>query len=169
VFLHANATVLWESRLQQNVAAFTSEAELIAGSRAVEEALYVRKLWHNMFSTWIAMDNQMDNQSTLVLIKNPAAGAQKCSTHIDVCYNFSRHHVICGISVSSVRTQGMIAGVFTKQLPGPALRRMHRNLHELSCIFMNAVECSLEGSVAMGLCSCLQWDCVHVCINACIL
>jgi hypothetical protein len=63
VFLHANATVLLESKLQQNVAASTCDAELIAGSRAVKEALYVRKLWHNIFATWIVMDEHMDGSS----------------------------------------------------------------------------------------------------------
>jgi hypothetical protein len=68
----------------------------------------------------------MDNQSALVLIKNPAAGAQNRSKHIDVCYNFSRHHVICGeIDASFVKTPDMIADVLTKQLSGPAFR-MHR-------------------------------------------
>jgi hypothetical protein len=31
---------------------------------------------------------KMDNQSALVLIKNPTAGAQNRSKRIDVCYNF---------------------------------------------------------------------------------
>ena len=38
----------------------------------------------------------MDNQSALVLIKNPAAGAQNRTKHTDVAYNFTRHRVIAG-------------------------------------------------------------------------
>jgi hypothetical protein len=129
VFLHAGAAVLWGSKLQQTVAASTCEAELIAGSRAIKEALYLRKLWHDLFVTWIPIPIKMDNQSALILIKNPAAGAQNRSKHIDVCYNFSRHRVICGeIEASFVRTQDMVADVFTKQLPGPAFRMHRENL-----------------------------------------
>ena len=47
----------------------------------------------------------MDNQSALVLIRNPAAGAQTRAKHIDDAYNFARHRVITGeIGATYVRT-----------------------------------------------------------------
>jgi hypothetical protein len=51
VFLHSGAAVLWGSKLQQTVAASTCEAELIAGSRAIKEAIYLRKLWYDLYAT----------------------------------------------------------------------------------------------------------------------
>jgi hypothetical protein len=69
---------------------------------------------------------KMDNQSALVVLKNPAAGAQTRLKHVDVAYNFARHRVATGeITAHFVPTQQMIADIFTKQLPGP-LFRMHR-------------------------------------------
>jgi hypothetical protein len=71
----------------------------------------------------------MDNQSALVLIKNPAAGAQNRTKHIDVAYNFAMHRVQVGqIEACFVSTQKMIAEIFTKQLPGPAYRMHRENL-----------------------------------------
>ena len=42
-FLNAGGAVLWGSKLQPTIAASTLEAGLIAGARAVKEALYLRK------------------------------------------------------------------------------------------------------------------------------
>lgn len=126
VFMHAGAAVLWGSKLQQTVAVSTCEAELIAGARAIKEALYLRKVWYDLRGEWTAITMKMDNQSALVLIKNPAAGAQNRSKHIDVAYHFARHRVMAGdIHASFIPTQRMLADIFTKQLPGPAFR-MHR-------------------------------------------
>jgi hypothetical protein len=44
VFMNAGAAVLWGSKLQTTVAVSTCEAELIAGARAIKEALWLRKL-----------------------------------------------------------------------------------------------------------------------------
>jgi hypothetical protein len=126
VFLQAGSAVLWGSKLQTTVAASTCEAELIAGARAVKEALWLRKLMHDLIGSWMTVDLNMDNQSALVLLKNPAAGAQNRTKHVDVAYNFARHRVCAGdIAAYFVQTQDMIADVFTKQLPGPSFR-MHR-------------------------------------------
>jgi hypothetical protein len=84
---------------------------------------------------WLRVPLLMDNQSAIVLIKNPAAGTQNRSKHIDVAYNFARHRVVAGdISVSFVKTQDMAADILTKQLPGPAFRMHRENMggHELN-------------------------------------
>jgi hypothetical protein len=82
MFLHADAAVLWGSKVQQTGAASTCEAKLIAGSQAIKKALYVSKLWHDLFATWIPIPIKMDNRSALVLIKNPATGAENRSKQI---------------------------------------------------------------------------------------
>lgn len=128
-FLRAGGAVLWGSKLQPTVAASTCEAELIAGSRAVKEALYLRKVVYDFVGEWQAIPMMMDNQSALVLIRNPAAGAQTRAKHIDVAYNFARHRVLAGeICAFFVKTDEMVADVFTKQLPGPSFRKHCANL-----------------------------------------
>jgi hypothetical protein len=92
----------------------------------------------------------MDNQSALVLIKNPAAGAQNRTKHIDVAYNFARHRVLAGdISANFVQTQDMTADILTKQLPGPSFRMHRMNMGLLPKFKLNSVarKCSMEGSV----------------------
>jgi hypothetical protein len=129
VFQHASGAITWGSKLQTTVAASTCEAELIAGARAVKEALYLRKVLFDLSGKWQAIPIMMDNQSALVLIKNPAAGAQNRTKHIDVAYNFARHRVLAGhISAHFIPTQQMLADVFTKQVPGPAFRMHRENL-----------------------------------------
>jgi hypothetical protein len=35
----------------------------------------------------------VDNQSSIVLLRNPAGGANNRAKHVDVCYNFARHRL----------------------------------------------------------------------------
>jgi hypothetical protein len=124
--MSAGPAVVWGSKIQQTVATSSCEAELRAGARAVKEALSFHKLWHDLCGKWLRVPLLVDNQSAIVLIKNPAAGTKNRSKHIDVAYNFARHRFVAGdISVSFVKTQDMAADILTKQLPGPAFR-MHR-------------------------------------------
>jgi hypothetical protein len=129
VFLNAGGAILWGSKLQVTVAASTCEAELIAGSKAIKEALWLRKLVADVSGRFVAVKLLMDNQSALTLVKNPAAGAQTRSKHVDVQYNFARHRVIKGeIDAQFVRTQYMIADMFTKQLASPMYRTHRENM-----------------------------------------
>jgi hypothetical protein len=133
LFMNAGGAVVWGSKIQQTVAVSTCEAELIAGARAIKEALSLRKLWRDICGNWLTVPLLMDNQSALVLIKNPAAGSQNRSKHIDVAYNFARHRVIAGdISASFVKTQDMTADILTKQLPGPSFRMHRQNMGVVS-------------------------------------
>ena len=129
VFLKSGAAILWGSKLQATVAVSTCEAELIAGTRAIKEALWLRKLLGDMEDVYSTIPLLIDNQSALTLVKNPAAGAQTRMKHVDVQYNFARHRVITGeIDAQYVRTEDMLADVFTKQLAGPMYRKHRDNM-----------------------------------------
>jgi hypothetical protein len=73
----------WLSEIVRN-----READPIAGSRAIKEALHLRKLWHDLFDAWVIIPIRMDNQSALVLIQNPAAGFETRGKYFAVCCNF---------------------------------------------------------------------------------
>lgn len=133
VLMNAGAAIHWGSKLQTVIAFSTCEAELVAGARAIREGLWLRKLWADLHGKSIPMPILMDNQSALTLIKNPAAGAQTRTKHIDIKYNFARHrHVSGDIDAKFIPTDKMLADMFTKQLPGPAYRR-HRDNMGLTC------------------------------------
>jgi hypothetical protein len=119
VFMNAGAAVLWGSKLQTTVPVSTCEAELIAGARAIKEALWLRKLMADIQGRYCCVKLLMDNQSTLSLVKNPAIGAQTRTKHVDIKYNFARHCVSVGaIDAEFVRTSEMVADMFRKQLSG---------------------------------------------------
>jgi hypothetical protein len=123
VFTFGGAAVAWSSKLQTVVATSTCEAELIAASRAVKEALYFTKLMTDLRGKFQPITICVDNQSAIVLLRNPAAGAQNRTKHIDVCYNFARHRVAVGdVNVEYIPTEEMVADVMTKQLSGPVFR-----------------------------------------------
>jgi hypothetical protein len=119
-FLNAGGVILWGSKLQVTVAASSCEVYLTAGAQAIKEALWLRKLVADISGKYVAVKLLMDNQSALTLVKNPAAGTQTRSKHIDAQYNFARHRVIEGkIHAQYVHTRYMIADVLTTQLACP--------------------------------------------------
>ena len=62
-----------------------------------------------------------DNQSALKLLKNPVLCSR--SKHIDVVYNFTRERVARGdVDFSYIRTNDMLADMFTKPAPGNKLQ-----------------------------------------------
>jgi hypothetical protein len=65
-------------------------------------------------------DAQLDDQSALVVLRNPAAGAQNRMKYVDIAFHFARYRVLMkDVTVSYVPTVDMVADLLTKQLPGP--------------------------------------------------
>jgi hypothetical protein len=95
VFLLAGGTVSRQTRLQPTVAMSTTEAECMAARAATKEALWLRKLQHdlNLFPgpSCICIKIFGDNQGALALIKNPVHHAR--SKHIDVLHHAVRERV----------------------------------------------------------------------------
>ena len=116
-------------QLQTIVATSTCEAELIAAARAVKEAMYFGKLLTDLCGVFRPVTLCVDNQSAIVLLRNPTAGAHNRTKHVDVCYHFARHRVDIGdVKVEVIATAHMVADVLTKQLPGPAFRAHRANM-----------------------------------------
>jgi hypothetical protein len=123
VFMFGGAAVAWSSKLQSIVATSTCEAELVAAARAVKEALYFGKLMADVCGAFHPLTLCVDNQAAVVLLRNPAAGANNRTKHVDVCYQFARHRVAIGdVKVEYISTTHMVADIMTKQLPGPVFR-----------------------------------------------
>ena len=119
-----SGAVHWQSRTQSVVALSTLEAEYIACSDAVREALWLQRLLEDMaLSTGLHRDSQpvligCDNQGALKLIET---GVSKQKTkHIDVKYHHIRDEESKGsIRYHYVRSTDNPADLLTKALATP--------------------------------------------------
>lgn len=113
--LHGGA-VSWGSLTQKTVAASTVEAEFMAISAAVKEALWLQKLMRSLGQEIMPLQIYSDSQGAIALAKGEAISAR--SKHIAVHYFFSRDRISRGeISLDYVSTGEMAADVLTKALP----------------------------------------------------
>jgi transposase InsO family protein len=128
-FLIGGGAVSWQSRKQPTTALSSVEAEYMASTQAIKEAL-----WWKAFVTQLAIPGvttnrmlmNMDSQGAIALAKNPEFHAR--TKHIDVQHHFIREHVMKGtVKLSYVPTGVMVADIFTKALP----RDRHVNLVKL--------------------------------------
>ena len=116
VFRFHSGAISWSSRLQPTVAVSTAEAEYMAASAAVKEALWLTYLFADLGFALRPVKLLTDNQAALSLMKHPIASAR--SKHIDVLYHFARERVARGeIIVRYVPTSEMVADTMTKALP----------------------------------------------------
>lgn len=126
VYILNGGAISWSSRLQQTVAASTTEAEYMGAAAAIKEGLWLRKLFADMgldteISIWA------DNQSAIKLLKNPVFSMR--SKHIDVVYHFARERVARGeVSFNYIRTDKMVADALTKPV---AANKLHYCRHAM--------------------------------------
>jgi hypothetical protein len=115
VFLLNGGAISWQSKLQPTVAVSTAEAEYMAATAAVKEALWLRKLFASLgFTTSIRIF--ADNQSAIKLLRNPISSLR--SKHIDIVHHFARERVMRGeVSFSYIQTSEQVADILTKALP----------------------------------------------------
>eukprot|EP00253_Pinus_taeda_P025191 PITA_25191 len=86
-FSLGSASISWMSRKQKSVALSTAEAEYIAASMASCEAVWLRKLFSELFG--LTLDTTVilcDNQSGIRLSENPVFHDR--SKHIDIRYHY---------------------------------------------------------------------------------
>ena len=103
----------WRSVLQPTVALATAEAEYMAAAGAAREALWLRKLLHDLGVAKDAPRVLSDSQSALALVRNPVVSQR--SKHIDVLQHFVRERSDRGeIVLESCGTEKMVADSLTK-------------------------------------------------------
>jgi hypothetical protein len=122
VFIQAGATISWKSSKQKCVALSTAEAEYVALSAAVQEAIWLQQLTRDLLNKNIGeMTVHEDNQSTISLAKNQHSHGK--TKHIDIKYHYIRDMVEAGrIKLSYCPTEDMIADIPTKGLSMKQLR-----------------------------------------------
>lgn len=109
--------VSWSSKRQDVVALSTSEAEYIALSHAIKEAIWLRNYLHEVWKLPLHPTPVLsDNQSAIALAKDDRYHSR--TKHIDIRYHFICYHIEKGnVEVSYCPTEDMVADILTKALP----------------------------------------------------
>jgi transposase InsO family protein len=122
-FVLAGGAISWQSKRQKTVALSTVEAEYMATTEAVKEAIWWRSflggLGHDVTRPTTLYS---DNQGSIALAHNPEHHAR--TKHIAIRYHFIREHVADKtISLTFIGTSDMAADFFTKALERVAHER----------------------------------------------
>ena len=114
VFTAQEGAVSWSCKRQQTVALSTCEAEYMALSAAVQEALWWRRL-RGRIKMEEAITIHCDNQSAIAVARN--GGYHPRTKHIDIRHHFIRDALEKGeVAVDYVGTEKQIADGLTKPL-----------------------------------------------------
>ncbi|KAL7129290.1 hypothetical protein ABFS83_13G056000 [Erythranthe nasuta] len=115
VFTLFGTAVSWKSNLQSVVALSTTEAEYMAVTEAVKEAIWMIGMVQEFGIEQKNVNVYCDNQSVIHLTKHQVFHER---SHIDVRLNFVRNTVSKGrIKVEKVHTDDNAADMLTKSLP----------------------------------------------------
>ena len=131
---YAGCPIYWTSRLQTLVALSTTEAEYVALSTALREAIPLmgvineiaeRGMMAPPTTTKVHCTVFEDNSGAVELVRSPKMRPR--TKHINIRYHHFREHVRAGqITVQKVSTDDQTADVLTKQLPVEVFRKHRR-------------------------------------------
>lgn len=115
IIMFGGTAISWCSRKQSVIALSSTEAEFIAAAECCRELIYLRSLLEELLQEDITIDQNIDNQSTISLIKNGIQNIK--SKHIDVKFRFI-HELDKNnfLSVNYCPTENQVADIFTKPL-----------------------------------------------------
>jgi len=117
VFMIDGGAVSWSSKKQELVTLSTTEAEYVATTHAVKEALWLRRLITELFGSIDAPTTLFsDSKSAIALAHDRHYHAR--TKHIDIRYHFIRYIIEEGtIKLVYCPTDEMTADMLTKALP----------------------------------------------------
>ena len=129
-FYLGDALISWKSRKQRTTALSSTEAEYMALTDAVKEAIWLRKLLGEIGIGVSAKPTTIfeDNTGCIALAKNPEHHQR--TKHIDVRYHMVREQVdkFKTIHLEYVPTSDQVADVFTKVLPRVGFEKCRQKL-----------------------------------------
>lgn len=115
-FKFCGSVVSWQSCKQKTVALSSTEAEYMAISEAVKEAIYLKGLLYELMGTALCVNLFSDNQGAIKLSANDTY--HKRSKHIDIRHHFVRQVIAeKQIVLKHLPTHEMPADILTKSLP----------------------------------------------------
>ena len=130
VFTMCGGAISWKSSLQSVVALSTTEAEYIALTEAVKEAIWLRGLVTELGFEQEIVRVSCDSSSAIQLSKNPKFHER--TKHIDVRMHFIRDEISKGVvNVVKVPTEVNPADMLTKPLPSVRFKSL---LNLIGCV-----------------------------------
>ena len=124
-FLINGAGVSWNSKKQSTVALLSTEAEYMALTQGIKEALWLQALLLDLGAREFQDEIRniyVDNQGALALARNPEFHAR--TKHIDIQYHFIRQYTESQrINLTYCPTGEMTADIFSKGLPEPVFAK----------------------------------------------
>lgn len=120
IFVYGGAAVLWKSVRQSIVALSSTEAEYIALSSAIQEAMWLRQLALEVTKNVPEITMNCDNQSAIKLAL--LEGYRPRTKHIDIRHHFVREKIADRtVKLAYVSTKINIADVLTKAVTSEKL------------------------------------------------
>lgn len=137
------ASVSWLSKLQPTIATSSMMAEVIAANKAAEEGLWLRKLLLELHQSGLDVKSAAklnestrlweDNQGAIIVSTEP--GNQQRTKAYDVKYFKIRELIREGhFDLQYIKTDDMVADIFTKALPVSKLQKHVESLGLRRCI-----------------------------------
>lgn len=128
VFKFGGNTVSWKSGLQSVVALSTTEAEYMALTLAVKEAIWLRGICTEMGFEQSSVRIHCDSQSAIALSKNTVHHER--TKHMDTEFHFIRDIVTKGwVTLSKIHTSINLADFLTKTVPGSKFQLCREGLN----------------------------------------
>ncbi|KAH9688421.1 hypothetical protein KPL70_015118 [Citrus sinensis] len=117
VFTLGGGPVSWRSILQSTIALFTTEAEYMAATEAVKEAIWLKDLLGDLRVIQENIAVFCDNQSAVFLVKDRTYHAR--TKHIDVKYHYVREIIKSGVVLlRKIDTKDNPSDMLTKVVSG---------------------------------------------------
>ena len=113
---YGGAPISWKSKKQPTVALSTTEAEYLALTEAIKEAIWMAQLFKQLnIPLTLPIPVYEDNNSCILLAEHPVFHLR--TKHIDIRYHFIREHIIQNeIKLCQIDTNYQIADMLTKGL-----------------------------------------------------
>jgi hypothetical protein len=116
VFTLDGCAISWRAHLQPTVALSTTEAEYMAVSEAVKEAVWLKGLFSELSENLKVEEVFCDNQGAVLLSKDRMFHDR--TKHIDIRHHYIREVVARGdLKVVKINTNDNAADMLTKPLP----------------------------------------------------
>ena len=116
-FSFGSGVFSWCSKKQEIVAQSTAEAEFIAATAAVNQALWLRKILIDLhLEQGMSTEVMVDNQAAIAISNNPVFHGK--TTHFCIKLFFLRDvQQDGGVCLKYCKTKNQLADIFTKALP----------------------------------------------------
>nr|GFB80361.1 hypothetical protein [Tanacetum cinerariifolium] len=130
VFVLNGGAMVWKSSKQSTTAQHATEAEYIVASKAVKEAVWIRKFIDELGVVPLndyPIKMNCDNADAIIMAKE--SGIQKGARHFKRKYHYVRECIETSeIDIVKVHTDDNLVDLFTKALAGPKLTRHTRSM-----------------------------------------